>query len=144
MKRPTRIEICEAIRKAAEKQQSQNYIFGDSDLMGACGICSTLIVRAFRKYGYSGRVVYGTYQGEPHCWVESNKIIYDVTATQFDPGAETVYWAAVECNPDYKRRRVMRSQHDYINWPSWQIPVKTNLQWFNFEEIFACGIPAEP
>lgn len=86
-RKPTKIEICRKIRKKAVKS------FGNPNLACYCGICSTAIAKMFKKYGYDARICFGYFKDDSdHCWVESNKKIYDITATQF--------YCSADCNYD--------------------------------------------
>lgn len=52
----------------------------DASLAGACGACAMVMVKLS-----NGRLTYveGDFDDEGHCWAESSRRIWDVTATQF-------------------------------------------------------------
>lgn len=54
-----------------------------SDLACMCGIASTALARAFIDACFPARLVFGDFNFQDHCWVVSDDIVYDISATQF-------------------------------------------------------------
>lgn len=53
------------------------------DLTGGCGIGAVVLVRILRRAGLRPELILGTFERNPHAWVEVDGEIVDVTATQF-------------------------------------------------------------
>ena|SRR5438046_2695267 len=105
-----RLAIARRIRRHAERLLSREY---GSDLCGACGICSAALAREFRRAGYAAKVKEGWFdnaRGSCHCWVESGRYIYDLTAGQFGRFPKVMIVRLGD-----KRYRDGRNPH----WPSW-------------------------
>lgn len=83
----TRINYALKIRRAAEKkleEGSEDYSKFDKNFAGLCAICSAALVEVLRREGYDAKLLVGWFRGRhSHCWVETNKEVLDVTATQF-------------------------------------------------------------
>jgi hypothetical protein len=69
-------QIHDAMRVFA-KSSDKNWIW--HNLEGGCAIGSWLLVKEAGKRNIQAKFIIGA----GHCWVESNKYIYDITATQF-------------------------------------------------------------
>lgn len=87
---------CEAFVRSPE---STEYDFhGKSGLKCMCAVASFALHEALKKRGVSSKVIKGSYYLSPkdqngdafsrlgmaHCWLEVDKKIVDITATQFD------------------------------------------------------------
>lgn len=93
-------------------------------LGGMCAIASFALAVAFREYGYEADVYCGYWAYRPsgdHCWVESDRLIYDLTATQFGERQEILV-----CDRLDKRFGAYRELHndyrDFAKWPKHQRP----------------------
>lgn len=87
------IEVAELVRWEIEAfVLNRDCSISYKDLCGACGIGSWVLNRVYRRLGVNSHFVMGrydknshfhdTYYGN-HCWLEIDKHIVDVTATQF-------------------------------------------------------------
>lgn len=67
---------CEALHK-------KNPLWIGEDLNGACAIASYSLYEFLKNNNLNSKFVLGTYNDIKHCWVELDKQIIDLTATQF-------------------------------------------------------------
>jgi hypothetical protein len=76
---PKVMKIAKAVRRWAERY-AKKYNF-NSNLMGLCGIASSLLLKKLREAGYSNfRIVSGNH----HAYlVNEDEVVLDCTATQF-------------------------------------------------------------
>ncbi len=80
--KPSKSSIARRVRSNLECYADE---FGYCDnLMGLCALGSVALHFAFMKAGHSSKVIWGMHPNHGcHCFVESNGIIWDITATQF-------------------------------------------------------------
>jgi hypothetical protein len=88
-----KLELAKKLRQQCEAVAKDFIDYSDSETLRCmCAICSCALARLFRKNGHTADVVIGRFKytsetwGDcegPHCWVESGRKIYDLTATQF-------------------------------------------------------------
>lgn len=84
MKTTNKLQIALAVRAKAVKR------YKDSTLQNYCAVCSMALMEAFKKAGFTAKLVYGKFYAPYrkikywwHVWVESDGEIYDITAKQF-------------------------------------------------------------
>ena len=102
------------------------------NLKGACGLASiTLFDKLKSKYNLN--VIFGSYKKEPHCWLEYNNLIIDLTATQFNIKKE-VYIA--KYNHKYKAIAKVTSVKFFKLWNSFANPLNYLVIWRDNMPIF--------
>ncbi len=84
MELTNKFEIASRVRVRATKK------YGSVTLEDYCAICSMALLTAFKKAGFSGKLVFGKFHTPDrdikyywHVWVETDGEIYDISATQF-------------------------------------------------------------
>lgn len=77
-------EIAELVRNQCENyvSVSGSRTFGH-DLSCMCAVASATLFLEYRKAGIQAKFVLGEFDGMDHCWVETDDLIVDITATQF-------------------------------------------------------------
>lgn len=119
-----RIVIARKVRKAVEYLLEEGILEQCEDgLGGLCAITSAALVRAFKKNGYYAVVVYGQYADNDsacHCWVLSEGLNWDLTATQFDENLPDVYH--FESDKNYRLDEYVRTLTYFEDWPKEQRP----------------------
>lgn len=78
-KRDIVLEVAHEVRKWAEKWNRKHRKF-DADLCGMCAIAAGRLHTELTKRGIKATII----ANERHCFVEWNRHIVDVTATQFN------------------------------------------------------------
>ena len=53
------------------------------DMSMSCGEAALVIHAHLQEQDINSAIVYGTFNGKAHCWVEASQYIIDITATQF-------------------------------------------------------------
>lgn len=73
---------------------------------GMCGDASIALKNSLKSYGYEAKAFYGRFIGGgrslPHCWVETDDEVIDITATQFS-GINTTVFRIRKDSKDYKK-----------------------------------------
>lgn len=87
---PRKLAIARTVRRRAMRKRDFLCDGTDSTLQCMCAIVSTALSEAFFRAGYfDAIVVQGYYKskswvhGDDHCWVQCDKEIWDLTASQF-------------------------------------------------------------
>lgn len=96
---------------ALEQEQS-------TSLKGFCGIASWCIKEEF--YELNPQIIWGYFnRWEPHCWIEIDDILIDITATQFNGIKEKILVGPRNEFSYYSNREVMMSLADfkYFHFP---------------------------
>lgn len=106
-------------------------------LEGGCAVASAFLVRAVRN---QLRVKVDFVAASGHAWVESNGIIYDPTAVQFDkydatpversPKCKTLLKSESDIYP-YRHQETKRIKHINTYWPRGQRPSSFSCVWNN-------------
>lgn len=111
--------IAEKIRNKCEvfanSEEAQGYDFyNDDDLGCMCAIASFVLARELKKNGISCKVVCGRFEGNDHCWVETDTKIIDITATQFIGSYPKVHIVSIN-NKKYTDGKIV----DYRHFRTW-------------------------
>lgn len=134
----TRLKIAKMMRAKIEnivKCRPALDIIMRNDLACLCAISSFMLKSAFRKYKHGAKVIQGKF-GEwgDHCWVESGKYVYDITATQFEEFFNTKILRVKINGKKYKglycggRKVVLK---DMKEWPLEQRPTTSLIKKMN-------------
>jgi hypothetical protein len=113
--------IATKVRKQCEifaySNNARGYDFYKSnDLACMCAVASYTLALRLRKNGIPCKVIYGKFDRDEHCWVETKKYIVDITASQF--GMADVYIISKtedEWTEIYMKRKVARS-YKSLQW----------------------------
>ena len=104
----------------SEKAKEYDF-YRDRNLACMCAVASMALRKAS---GDKFKVIKGRYyfkkRGEPHCWVEWEDWIFDITATQFGV-AIPVYVLRIENGGQYTEREEVKGYRD-IRWGMTQDP----------------------
>lgn len=118
--------------KEAEKNDLELDI--DTDLWGMCGIASVLFAQCLKHYNVDKdcAVIFGSWNGWNHCWVESKDKYWDLTFSQFNSrkpmriiyNDEDDLYQVVHRFIDLKSKSF---ETFFKEWPDSQIPFDPNL-----------------
>lgn len=99
------------------------------NLKGACAITSYILFLSLRKNGFNSKFVIGKYLGLDHCWVELNKSIIDLTATQFCCFNKINVFKINDIRYTAIKKRIIKK--DFIDWYLYQNPFNFSIKWKN-------------
>ena len=126
-------EVCQTRIKIARKVRQRAVELTEvPDLSCMCGIASTGLAFAFENAGFPAKVVYGTFNYDNHCWVVSDEIIYDITATQFG-NYRKVHVELVDSGKYNPMKKIdsldwKKVESFFKSWPGCQTPNQSDVE----------------
>ena len=122
-----KIVIARLARRAVELYAKRHEVFDSDTLGGACAIASFALKELFEDYGYNAEVYNSDYSSIKigfcyHCFVESDKEYWDITATQFDKRIEKVR-VSDKLLKGIKNIKIASRYDMEVDWPPCQRPV---------------------
>lgn len=122
-------DICRVLRKTFDSfydpdiflwnvRKEDTFVVDADDLQGYCGIASWYLARLFRHYGHEALVVYGDFENDgcDHCWVSSEKVYYDITASQFGLPEILISTSRARHYHKYYPHGIYKKTSDYRGW----------------------------
>ena len=129
--------IHDALQDFVKNNTEVNHEIYSRSLEGGCAVASAFLVRAIRN---QLRIKADFVAAPGHAWVESNGIIYDPTAIQFDKYNATPQERSPKCKTLLKSEATAYPYGEpetkriwYINdcWPKGQRPSSFSIVWNN-------------
>lgn len=120
--------VAEWTRKWAEKACTDKEIKMPNDLTGMCAICSYVIAHGLIRFNIPYKFVINYHACGSHVYIEVNKHIVDVTATQFDVNDKVIV------------KQIKKNENDYF-W--FNDRHRFTLDWFE-DEISEWCIEQQP
>jgi len=114
------LAIVQDVRKRCEdfafSRKAKDYPFyKEANLDCMCAVASFVLHTALRRNGFKSRVAYGFFDRDSnHCWVELNKYIIDITASQFE--LKPIYITHKDNDLYAKKRSFIRYSRFFHNW----------------------------
>lgn len=137
MPKPTKLQLAKLIRKRAEKHVNDLISYSDPKTLEClCAISSYALTKKFNDYRYKAKMIVGMYDDKrwgnlPHCWVESDDGIWDITATQFDRHNNPKITHVKLSDSRFKKEKEIRldlANHILRKWPSEQKPLLRSVK----------------
>jgi hypothetical protein len=98
------------------------------DLGGGCAIASYFLKKRIKtKYKKEVKLVHGTYNSLPHCWLLIDNIIVDITKIQFHKKANKVSFC--KPHPRYKILNTDRYALKEVKQWAYQSPLLYKIRW---------------
>jgi len=152
--------ISRKVRAAVEEWAHECSAKIDIDLdnmRGACAVGSAMLHEIFWKHGIESTLHRGTYtvpngkRWSPHCWVEVDDVLIDITATQFDLKKKIIFIKKDDAlAKGYKSQIRAGKPHNYLThlkfWRAWGItqrPTHGRMKEIRKKVLKSIAIPAD-
>ena len=125
-----KVEIARALREKIDgfvEIEHGNFCNFSQNLCGLCAISSFTLKKVLDRKGIKAKAFIGKFVDDvgktDHCWVEDNRFIFDITATQFGiPEKVYVIDKKSEKASSYQGGKMIKNANQFNGWPETQRP----------------------